>query len=172
MKKGICLIIAATIALGLSAQRSLDFASKFMQKYKDSTFVTCITVSPKMMEQIAKRTEQNKKEETGHIIQVISKLKSARIITADNHCNDCYRTAESLLKRNRQRFGHSQSYNSEHAHGTFYTRKNKKGSIIELVMLHEDKKTDRLTIVNLTGNIDNEFMDGLIKAFGERGLKP
>lgn len=170
MKRGICLITAAIMAMTLQAQRSLDFASKFMQKYKDSTYVTCVTISPKMMEQIVKRTEQS--NEDGHLIQVISKLKSARIITTENHCNDCYNTAERLLKKNKQRFGHSKSYNSEHARGTFYTRKNKKESIIELVMLHEDKKADRLTIVNLTGDIDKEFMDGLIKNFRDRGIKP
>lgn len=154
--------------IGATAQRAQDFASRFMQQCDGDTAVQCITVSPKMMEQLTKQADASRNE---HIAQAMEKLKSARIVTASTHGDDYYQIAEDLLKRNPQRFHHDKSYRTEHAYGAFYTRKLKGGDTVELIMLHTDAKTQRMVIVNLTGDIDDEFIDSLTKMFDKRTAK-
>lgn len=164
MRRALCFIALLMAAAGL-AQPAQDFASKFMEECDNDTAVHCITISPKMMEQLTKQPDASRNE---HIAQAIQKLKSARIITASVHEDNYYQLAEELLKRNPQRFRHTQDYRSEHAYGTFYTRKTASGDTVELIMLHTDTKMGSLVIVNLTGNIDEEFINSLSKNIGGR----
>lgn len=155
------LCMLATV--GVMAQRGQDFALRFMQQCKGDTALHCVTVSPKMMEQLVKKADTGHNE---HIAQAIEKLKSARIITTYVHGEGYYQMAESLLQKNAQRFRHDKSYQSEHAYGTFYSRKDRNGKTVEMIMLHTDTKTRQLVIVNLTGDIDQEFINSLSKSFG------
>lgn len=150
------------------AQRGQDFASRYMQLCEGDTAVHCVTVSPKMMEQLTKQADASHNE---HIAEAIEKLKSARIVTASVHGEGYYQVAEDLLKRNSQRFRHDKSFRTEHSYGAFYTRKLKSGNTVELIMLHTDTKTRRMVIVNLTGDIDDEFINSLTKTFGGRTAK-
>lgn len=160
MRRIICLAVLAAFCIAATAQRGLDFASKFMQKCKDDSAVQCVTVSPKMMDQLTKQTEENRSE---NIQQAIQKLKSARIITIKNNkCEEYYEMAEDLLKKNSQRFKHSKSYQNNDAHGAFYTRQLKNGNTVELVMLRTDTIQKKTVIVNLTGDIDEEFINSLL----------
>lgn len=168
MKRVICLLTVLLMAVAGFAQKGQDFASKFMERCDDDTAVHCITISPKMMEQLTKQPDANRNE---HIAQAIQKLKSARIITANVHGEGYYQLAEKLLKKNPQRFKHNQNYHNSHAYGTFYTRKTSDGNTVELIMLHADTKTKSLVIVNLTGDIDNDFINSLLKNFGGRAVK-
>lgn len=161
MRRVLCFIAILLAAIGgASAQRGQDFASRFMQQCDGDTAVQCITVSPKMMEQLTKQADTSHNE---YMAQAIEKLKSARIVTASAQCEDYYQIAEDLLKRNPQRFQHYKSYRTEQAHGAFYTRKLKGGGIVELIMLHSSPKQQRMVIVNLTGDIDDEFINSLTK---------
>lgn len=166
MRRVLCILVAlmATTVAAL-AQGGQDFASKFMERCEDDTAVHCVTVSPKMMEQLTKQADASRKE---LMAQAIEKLKSARIVTASVHGEGYYRIAEDLLKRNSNRFSHDKSYRMDHAYGSFYSRKTKDGGTVELIMLHADTKSRRLIIVNLTGDIDNEFMESLTKTFSAR----
>ena len=161
----VMMLASATVAL---AQGGHDFASKFMEKCEDDTAVHCVTVSPKMMEQLTKQADASRNE---RMAQAIEKLKSARIVTSSVHGEGYYHMAEDLLKKNAQRFHHDKSYKTDHAYGAFYTRKNKEGGTVELIMLHADTKTRRLVIVNLTGDIDSEFINSLTKTLGGRTAK-
>lgn len=163
-----CFIAALLACMATAAQTSMDFASKFMDKCADDTAVQCITISPKMMEQLTKQPDASRNE---HITQAMQKLKSARIVTASANGDEYYAMAESLLKDNPQRFRHARDYHNDHAHGTFYTRQTTSGDTVELVMLHTDTNNGRLVIVNLTGDIDKEFIESLQKTFGERPPK-
>lgn len=165
MRRLLCLVTTIIMSLAATAQVSQDFASKFMTRCDEDTAVHCITISPKMMEQLTKQPDSNRNE---HLYQAIQKLKSARIITTSVHGEGYYRLAEDLLKKNAQRFQHVQDYHSAHAYGTFYTRKTASGDTVELIMLHADTKSRSLVIVNLTGNIDEEFINSLMKNFGGR----
>ena len=134
------------------AQQAPDFAEKFMTLYKADSTLKCITVSPKMMEQVAGLHEEG---ENDSIVQAIAKLKSARIVSGNA---DYYQKAIELLEKNKRRFKAEQEFRKEDLHGAFFTRRDRKGNTVELVMLQEEPQNDRFTIVNLTGDIDEEFL--------------
>lgn len=163
MRKAVCLLLGAVISAAVSAQSVQDFASKFVEQCDVDTAVQCVTVSPKMMEQLTKEADAKSNESMAHAIQ---KLKSARIVTTSTRGEQYYRQAEELLKKNPQRFTHNKDYRSGRGHGTFYTRKTKSGDTVELVMLHADSEAGTLIIVNLTGDIDDEFVNSLSRTFG------
>lgn len=166
MRHLLCTIVLFLAATALAtAQTSLDFASKFMQLCTNDTAVHCVTISPKMMEQLTKQPGAARDEA---MAEAIEKLKSARIVTASVHGADYFRRAETLLKDNPQRFSHASNYRNSHAQGTFYIRRTTNGDTVELVMLHTDTKAGNLVIVNLTGDIDEEFVKILTKNFTGR----
>ena len=163
MKRIVCLMSLLIVGVAAWAQKGQDFASRFMQICDGDTAVHCVTVSPKMMEQLTKQPDMTGRNE--HIAQAIQKLKSARIITTSVHGEGYYQEATQLLKRNAQRFQPTKSYKNEHSYGSFYTRKLKSGRTVELILLHTDTKARQLVIVNLTGDIDEEFINSLSKNF-------
>lgn len=165
MKKILSLLMTAIASVSMTAQNSQDFASKFMQQCDEDTAVQCITVSPKMMEKLTKQADANRNE---NMAQAIQKLKSARIVTASVHGDEYYRKAEELLEKNRQRFSRNKDFRNGSAHGSFYTRKTRSGDTVELIMLQTDSVKGNAVIVNLTGDIDNDFVNNLTKTFGGR----
>ena len=168
MRRAAILAVLLVAAAAAMAQGTQDFASKFMEQCLEDTAVHCITISPKMMEQLTKQPDAARNE---HMAQAIQKLKSARIVTASVRADDYYDAAMELLRDNPQRFRHTQDYRNSHARGTFYIRQTSSGDTVELVMLHTDTAADRLVIVNLTGDIDKEFVESLRKTFSGHGPK-
>lgn|SRR5574344_2321842 len=164
MKRVLCLLIIAVVSVVSYAQGGQDFASRFMQKCKEDTSVHCVTVSPRMMEQMLKTHNNVQKE---NIIKVISKLKSARIITVAHHGEEYYQMAEELMDKNKNRFQRDKGYHNGHSYGSFYTR-TKDGVIVELVMLHADSRANQFMVINLTGTIDEEFISNMTKTMGGR----
>lgn len=157
-RKFLCLIVLLATCVAGFSQKALDFASKFMQRCDGDTALKCVTVSPKMMESLVHQHNGQKSEQFAEAIQ---KLKSMRIVTAKSCGEKYYERAESLLKENSKRFSHEKAFKADHAYGTFYSRKNKRGDRVELVMLHADTRAGSLVIVNLTGDIDEEFLKSL-----------
>jgi hypothetical protein len=145
------LLMVALMQASAFAQRTLDFAEKFMTTCEDST-LKCVTISPKMMEQLVKQEAEGKPEP---IMQAIAKLKSARIVTGKA---ELYEKAEQLLKKNKRRFKPEKVYANDEQHGAFFIRKDRKGNTVELIMLQEDPENDKFVIINLTGDIDEEFL--------------
>lgn len=163
MRRLVCIMTVMAVAATALAQSAQDFASRFMQMCDEDTAVVCVTVSPKMMEQLGR---QNDAEISEDMAQAIHKLKSARIVTATSNSDIYYDRAEKLLVKNSRRFRRSKSYNTQSVHGTFYTRQTKNGNTVELILLHNDTRKGTMVIVNLTGDIDKEFIDSLSKHFG------
>lgn len=161
MKRLLILLVTLSCCLVSNAQKEKDFASKFMEQFEYDTAVNCITVSPKMMEQLTKN-DLGKRE---HLAEAIQKLKSARIITATQDGEHYYQIAEELLKKNSKRFSHVDNYQDKKNHGSFYSRKDKTGKTVELILIHLDNKQNKLVVVNLTGDIDEEFIASLSKNF-------
>lgn len=147
------------------AQRAVDFASKFMETCKGDTSIHCVTIGPKMMEQLTKQHDAKRNE---LITQAIQKLKTARIIMAATSGEEYYDKAVKLLKKYPKRFSHTNDYHSGVAYGSFYTRQTKEGNVVEMIMLHNDTSKNGLMIVNLTGDIDNEFIELLLKSLGNK----
>ena len=54
MKKTILIVLAMVASLAANAQRIADFASKYMDANKGDTLLKCVTVGPRMMEQLTK----------------------------------------------------------------------------------------------------------------------
>ena len=165
MKRAACLIAAAMICSLAMAQRAVDFASKFMDSCKGDTAIHCVTIGPKMMEQLTKHHDENRNE---LIAQAIQKLRTARIIMASTSSDAYYEKAQKLLQKYPRRFSHNKDYHNDHSHGAFYTRQAKGGKVVELIMLHSDTTKDGLVIVNLTGDIDKEFTELLSKSFSNK----
>lgn len=159
MSRLISIAICLLISLSAVASGERDFASKFMETCEEDTALQCVTVSPKMMEQLTK-TGEGRSE---HMTQAIQKLKSARIVTATSRADDYYQMAEELLKKNSQRFKRFDSYHSSHAYGSIYSRQAKNGNTVELILLHCDSSKHKLVVVNLTGDIDDEFVTCITK---------
>lgn len=59
----------ALLSVAVSAQ---DFASRFMAEHQADSNLTCVTISPKMMEEIMKSDAEKDKE----VLDMISNLKS------------------------------------------------------------------------------------------------
>ncbi|MGM9699257.1 MAG: DUF4252 domain-containing protein [Prevotella sp.] len=165
MKRVVCIIAVAMMCLLATAQRTVDFASKFMDTCNGDTTVHCVTVGPKMMEQLTKHHDEKRNE---YIEQAIQKLKTARIVMTSTSGSEYYEKAEKLLKKYPKRFCHDKDYHNDHAHGAFYTRKVKEGNAVELIMLHNDTTKNILVIVDLTGDIDKEFTELLSKNLGNK----
>ena len=63
----------ALLSVAVSAQ---DFASRFLTEHKADSNLTCITISPKMMEEIMKSDAEKDDE----VLEIISNLKSMILI--------------------------------------------------------------------------------------------
>lgn len=154
MRRTLLLIALIGAALAAQAQQAMDFAQKFLTTCEGDTMVKCITVSPKMMEQIAERHEGgNEKNEA--LRQAIAKLKSMRIVSAPA---SYYERAEELVQKHKRRFKAEREFQGDGMRGAFYTRQSRKSVTNELIMLREDTERETLTIVCLTGDIDKEFL--------------
>lgn len=117
----------------------------------------CQTVSPKMMEKvmdILADPNSNKNEDVQEYL--LSRLKSARIITAGRHAEKLFRKAESLIEKNKNRFS-PLAEDSARDHNRFFVRRHD-NVVRELVMLQLSPERDQLTIVDLTGEMDEKFM--------------
>lgn len=160
MNKLTCLLAAVMLSVCVNAQRNTDFAARYMEMCDGDTLVQCVTVSPKMMEQLTV-PDSTKSQSMQSAIQ---KLRSARIITASSNGEAYYEKAENILKSYPQRFEHYESYDYDdgECHGAFYIRKKRNGEVTELIMLRANIIKDTMTIINLTGDIDGEFISSLM----------
>ena len=152
-QRTLTLIAVLFCAVTAFAQHAPDFAEKFMTLCKGDSMVKCVTVSPKMMEQLADRLTELPPETD--LAQVISTLRSVRIVSASSQY---YERADQLLKRNAKRFKAAEGFQTDTLRGAFFTRQDRKGNTVELVMLREDIQRQQLTIICLTGDIDKEFL--------------
>lgn len=151
MKKAmLMLVMTMTGSLVASAQ---DFASRFMMDFNKDTTIRCQTISPKMMERLVDM-HRGKNDRT-EARQLIAKLKSARIIQGADKPK-YFLHAEKMLKHNRQRFIPLHQ-STAHGNNQIFVRR-KEDYIIELIMLNKDSAAGTFTIVNLTGDMDDEFI--------------
>lgn len=150
MKKKLLLLIVSCIScMTVGAQ---DFASRFMMEFNQDSTIHCQTISPKMMEKLGSVQRNRKGKEA---VRLITKLKSARIITGEDK-PEYFRHAEKMLKQNRQRFV-PLSQSTALGNNLIFVRQ-KDNSIIELILLNQDSTEGTFTLINLTGNMDKEFI--------------
>lgn len=131
-----------------------DFASRFLAEHKADTNLTCITISPKMMEEIMK----NDAEKDDEVLEIISNLKSMQMLTTRIKGQKYYEEALKIVEKNSGRFESFLSFKDKFGDCRIMVRK-KNDAIIELVMLMREK--NNFSVINFTGNMSPEFISKL-----------
>lgn len=160
--KRVLLIVCTTVFTAATAMAQ-DFVSKYMQECKHDTVLHCISVSPKMMEEVLKTDAENEEQE--EMRRIMANLRSMQIVSAKTNGEFYFAKAEEMVEKNVNRFEPFLSYNDSIENCRIMVRK-KEGIIIELVMLsHID---DYFRVINFTGNMNDEFIDSLAKTMMPR----
>lgn len=142
------------LSLTAWAQNEQDFASRFMTLYAKGSTLTCTTVSPLMMERMLHLPSVEDNEQTKDVLQ---QLKSIRLVsnTDASETTRLYEKATSLALRNKARYRLQGEENGK----KLYVRRRGK-VVVEMVLI--TKQNDHLSLVNLTGNMSDKFMDQLL----------
>ena len=160
MKRVLFLLILTLGTLTVSAQ---DFASRFLKTCSEDSTLTCISVSPKMMDEVLKSKDDS--EDVDRMKDIISDLKSMQILTSKKNSQIHFEKAKRMLENNMNRYIPFASYR-EGAESCQISIRKRGGVIIELVMLQ--KKEDRFRIINFTGNMDQDFIHRLMNAMNPK----
>lgn len=160
MKRMLILLVAGLMASLASAQ---DFVQLFMDEHRGDAAISCITISPKMMQEILK--SETEKDE--NILEVISGLKSMQVLSSTTNGEDYYRQALETVKRNSSRYEAYSSFNSNGEDYQILVRKIN-GEIAEMIMM--SFTNNRFVVINLTGNIKAEFISTLAGSIAKEKL--
>lgn len=160
MRRVLFLLIVTIGTLSTNAQ---DFASRFLKVCNADSTLTCISISPKMMDEVLKANSD--KEVVGKMMDIISDLKSMQILTSTHNSQIHYEKAKKLLEKNTNRYIPYASYKEglENCHICIRKRGD---AIIELVMLQ--KKEEKFRIINFTGYMDQDFIHRLTGAMNPK----
>ncbi len=131
-----------------------DFASRFLTEHQADTNLTCVTISPKMMEEILK-SDAGKDEA---VVDIISSLKSMQMLTSKVRGAEYYQEALKLVEKNPGRFEPFLSFQDQSQNCQIMVRK-KNEAIIELVMLMHEESS--FAVINFTGTMSPEFISAL-----------
>lgn len=149
----------ALLSVSVVAQ---DFASRFLNEHKADTNLACVTISPKMMEEILK-SDADKDDE---VLDIISNLKSMQMLTAKVKGQNYYDEAIKIVEKSSGRFEPLLSFSDKSENCQIMVRK-KKEAIIELVMLVHEK--EQFVVINFTGNMSPEFIARLTASMKQKG---
>lgn len=150
------LLTVLMVTVVTAMMRAQDFASRYMSENAGDTTLVCISVSPRMMEEILEKGIQEK--DTIGITEIISKLKSMQIVYAEKRGKGYFEKAEEMAERNSARFRKLASYDKEKDHCRIFVREQEK-QIVELVLLKQEGR--RFTVINFTGDMDWDFIERL-----------
>lgn len=147
-------VMVACISSFLRAQ---DFVGRFMKHRMSDSNLECISISPKMIEEVL----DVKADANNDLLDVISELKSVQILSANVEGKSYYREAENLLIENAGRFESFASYKGGDMNSQILVRRwgNK---IVELVMLVNEG--DEFSVINFTGDMNDEFITRISKS--------
>ena len=123
MKSVLLMCWMALLSVAVSAQ---DFASRFMAEHQADSNLTCVTISPKMMEEIMKSDAEKDKE----VLDMISNLKSMQVLTSDVEGKKYFNAALKVVEKNSGRFESFLSFKDKSEKCQIMVRKKK--SIKEL----------------------------------------
>ena len=129
MKSVLLMCWMALLSVAVSAQ---DFASRFLTEHKGDSNLTCVTISPKMMEEIMKSDAEKDDE----ILEIISNLKSMQMLTAKVKGQEYYDEALKVVEKNSGRFEPFLSFKDGTENCQIMVRK-KNDTIIELEFKEE-----------------------------------
>lgn len=150
------LLMFVFILLAGITTKAQDFATRYMAENAQDSTLNCISVSPKMMEEILHSGIE--KDDSNGIADIISKLKSMQIITADKRSRIHFKQAEDMAQKNSARFKKMASYDEGKDRCRIFIREQKE-QIVELILLRLAGK--QFTVINFTGDMNEEFIDQL-----------
>lgn len=156
MKHFFAILITFLCSLAALAQNEQDFASRYMTLYGKGTTLECTTVSPLMLEKMMQLPDVEGNNQTRAIL---SQLKSIRMAhNADSReTNLLYSKALKLAQRNSARY----KVYAQRASKRLYVRRRGK-YIVEMVLFM--KYDHHFQLINLTGNMTEDFLNQLLKA--------
>lgn len=149
-------LAGAAFLLGFIVAEAQDFVSKYMDENANDSTLTCISVSPKMMEEILE-SSVGKNDTTG-VADIIAKLKSMQIINSLEEGDIHFQRAENLARKNSARFKELAFYDEGDDRARIFVRE-QKNQIVELVLLRQE--ASRFTVINFTGDMDRDFIEQL-----------
>lgn len=154
MKRFLFSLLLAFAPLLCMAQNEQDFSSRFMSLYGSSFSLNSTTVSPLMLERMV---QLPKVEENEQMRQVLSQLKSIRMLTAqgDEDAPRLYENAKSLAQHNPSRY----KLYAEQDGKQLYTR-HRHDLIVEVVLFME--LDGNFCLINLTGNMNEAFLEQIL----------
>lgn len=130
-----------------------DFVARFLEKREADMNLKCISISPKMMEEVLKIDIER---DSNSMLDMISNLKSMQMLVSETNGKKYFKEALALLEKNSERFQPLSSYKGESENCRIMVRK-KSGEIVELVMLVNDNQ--KFVVINFTGNMSDEFIE-------------
>ena len=119
MKSVLLLCWMALFTVSVMAQ---DFASRFLTEHKGDSNISCVTISPKMMEEIIKSDAEKDDE----VLDIISNLKSMQLLTATVNGQSYYNEALKIVEKNSGRFESVLSFSDKSGNCQIMIRKKKK----------------------------------------------
>ena len=151
----LCLFILSLCSLvSMMAQNEQDFASRYMSLYAKGTSLECTTVSPLMLEKMMNLPDV---KNDSQMKEVLSQLKSIRMVdnTNEKETWQLYNNALRLAQHNSARY---KRYAQRQSKRLFVRRKG--GYIVEMVLFMKHNR--RFKLINLTGNMTDEFLKQLL----------
>ncbi len=155
MRQRLWLVWLACI-LAVVGTQAQDFASKYMNENASDSTLTCISVSPKMMEEILE-SSVGKNDTTG-MADIIARLKSMQIVSSQEKGKTHFRQAEELARKNSARFKELASYDEGDDRCRIFVREQKE-QIVELVLLRQHD--GQFTVIDFTGDMNRDFIGQL-----------
>lgn len=151
------LLLIGIFSVLSSVSMAQDFASRFRNNNENDSVLTCVTISPKMMQEIL----NNESDKDDDILEMISELKSMQMCTSPINGQHYYDRALEVIERNSKLFEPFLSFNDTSGNFQIVVRK-KRDTIIELVMLiHQN---DGFALINFTGKMNAKFISKLAES--------
>lgn len=156
-------VFLALTSLMVSLVNAQDFVQLFMDAYPNDPNIKCITISPKMMQEILK----NETGQDTNVREIISGLKSMQMIVSSVDGENYYNSALETARRSGNRYEPFASFNSATEDYQILVRK-RRDEIVEMIML--SFKDNRFTVINFTGEIKTEHISTLAGSIAKERL--
>lgn len=155
MKQFVVTLLLLLLPLTAFGQKEQDFASRFIALHGEGSSLSCVTVSPLMLERIMQLPDLDAEPDTR---RVLSQLKSIRVV---NHSDAAEgpalrEKAEQLVRRNANRY---KPYATQKDHELYVRRRGKK--FVEMVLFAE--QAGHFILIDLTGNMTDDFLRLVLK---------
>ncbi len=158
------LMALLSLAGSLSAQN--DAISKYFNKYVEDERFTVVYISPKMFSLFDQMDLNLKDEEAQALMEVVSDLKSLRILVADENTKGFFKEAMNTINTKEYEVLLTvRNKNQENVN--FYIKDNGDGIIHELLLLIGGG--DEFVLMSFMGDINLSKISNLANAFEEDG---